>query len=96
VLIPERGATLGNFGAAAVNEHESWVTVNEGIWDDDIRARARKAPCSRRIHWQAPNLAVRFPYPSQPTLFSLTDMNVNEHAKSRCRTAFLRPLKFWN
>lgn len=82
VLIPERGATLGNFGAAAVNEHESWVTVNEGIWDDDIRARGAKGTlfCAR-IHWQAPNLAVRFPYPSQPTLFSLTDMNVNEPAE---------------
>lgn len=39
VLIPERGAELRNFGAARVNERESWVTVAEGIWSDDARRR---------------------------------------------------------
>ena len=39
VLIPERGATLGNFGAAAITENESWVTVSEGIWNDGARRR---------------------------------------------------------
>ncbi len=39
VLVPERGATLGNFGAAAVTGNESWVTVAEGIWDDKARQR---------------------------------------------------------
>ncbi len=29
VLIPERGATLGNFGAARINKNQSWVTVSE-------------------------------------------------------------------
>ena len=29
VLIPERGATLGNFGAARIDEDQSWVTVSE-------------------------------------------------------------------
>lgn len=82
VLIPERGATLGNFGAASVNEHESWVTVNEGIWDDAIRARGAKgALFCARIRWGRPNLTVRFPYPSQHALFSLADINVNEPAE---------------
>jgi len=39
VLIPERGATLGNFGAAAISERESWVTVAEGVWTDAARRR---------------------------------------------------------
>ncbi|GMV91726.1 MAG: hypothetical protein AMXMBFR82_15040 [Candidatus Hydrogenedentota bacterium] len=39
VLIPERGATLGNFGASPITPTESWVTVSEGIWSDDARAR---------------------------------------------------------
>ena len=39
VLIPERGATLGNFGAASITDNESWVTVAEGIWNDDARRR---------------------------------------------------------
>ncbi|MGD9855908.1 MAG: GDSL-type esterase/lipase family protein [Planctomycetaceae bacterium] len=39
VLLPERGATLGNSGAAAITPNESWVTVAEGIWTDDARQR---------------------------------------------------------
>ncbi len=39
VLIPERGATLGNFGASSITPTESWVSVSEGIWSDDARAR---------------------------------------------------------
>jgi len=29
VLVPERGARLGNFGVVEVNESETWVTVAE-------------------------------------------------------------------
>lgn len=39
VLLPERGATMGNFGAAPITPDESWVTVAEGIWSDDARRR---------------------------------------------------------
>lgn len=39
VVIAERGATLGNFGASSITPTESWVTVSEGIWSDDARAR---------------------------------------------------------
>ncbi len=39
VLLPERGATLGNFGAASITQSESWVTVAEGLWSDDARRR---------------------------------------------------------
>lgn len=57
ILIPERGATLGNFGAAAITEEESWVTVNEGIWDDGIRARGAKgALYVARVKWAAPTV----------------------------------------
>ncbi|NNE92110.1 MAG: hypothetical protein HKN23_10720 [Verrucomicrobiales bacterium] len=38
ILVPERGATLGNFGVAKITEHESWVTVGEG----NIKAEAIK------------------------------------------------------
>ena len=51
VLIPQRGATLGNFGAAAINEHQSWVTVAEGVWDDQARASATGALFVARIMW---------------------------------------------
>lgn len=56
VLIPERGATLGNFGAAAVSPDESWVTVSEGVWNDDIRRRgAEGATFIARVIWSRPN-----------------------------------------
>jgi hypothetical protein len=55
ILVPERGATLGNFGAAAVNENESWVTVAEGIWNDEARKRGAKgAVFVARVIWSRP------------------------------------------
>jgi hypothetical protein len=50
--VPERGATLGNFGAAAITESESWVTVCEGVWNDEIRRRgAEGALFLARVRW---------------------------------------------
>lgn len=52
VLIPENGATLGNFGACAISADESWVTVSEGVWNDDMRKRgATGATFIARIRW---------------------------------------------
>jgi lysophospholipase L1-like esterase len=42
VLIAERGGEFGNFGATAISERESWVTVCEGVWNDDARRRGAK------------------------------------------------------
>jgi len=53
VLIPERGAALGNFGAAAITPAESWVTVGEGVWNDDARKRGAKgALYVARVLWK--------------------------------------------
>ena len=52
VLVPERGATLGNFGVAAITPEESWVTVSEGVWSDDARRRgATGATWVARVRW---------------------------------------------
>lgn len=52
VLIPERGAALGNFGAAPMTPAESWVTVGEGVWNDDARKRGAKgALFVARVRW---------------------------------------------
>ncbi len=60
VLIFERGATLGNFGAAAVSPDESWVTVSEGVWNDDARRRGAKgATFVARVIWSTPNELAR-------------------------------------
>ena len=56
VLVPERGATLGNFGANPVNERESWVTVSEGLFGAASRQRgATGATFVARVIWSKPN-----------------------------------------
>ena len=62
VLVPERGGELGNFGAAAINARESWVTVSEGVWSDDARRRGAKgATFVARVRWSKPNKLGPFP-----------------------------------
>lgn len=39
VVVPERGATLGNFGVAKISADESWVTVGEGNVNADAVKR---------------------------------------------------------
>ena len=38
IVVPERGATLGNFGVSSISDDESWVTVGEG----NVSAEAEK------------------------------------------------------
>ncbi len=64
VVVPERGAELGNFGAAAISPGESWVTVSEGMFMKDSRARgAEGATFVARIRWAQPNTLVSGPAP---------------------------------
>jgi hypothetical protein len=57
VVVPERGAELGNFGCARINDRESWVTVSEGMFMKDSKARgAEGATFVARILWSKPNL----------------------------------------
>jgi lysophospholipase L1-like esterase len=56
VLIPERGGEYGNFGAAAINDREAWVTAGEGVWSDDARKRgAEGALFVARVLWSEPD-----------------------------------------
>jgi hypothetical protein len=56
ILMPERGATFGNFGAAPVTVNESWVTDAEGMFFDIARQRgAEGATLLARIIWSKPN-----------------------------------------
>lgn len=56
VVVPERGAELGNFGACVISESESWVTVSEGMFMKDSKARgAEGATFVARILWSKPN-----------------------------------------
>jgi len=60
VVVPERGAELGNFGANAVTESEAWVTVSEGLFMKDSRTRgADGSTFVARIRWSRPDRAPR-------------------------------------
>src|SRR5204863_8965791 len=55
VVVPERGAELGNFGCNYVSPNESWVTVSEGMFMKDSRQRgAEGATFVARILWSKP------------------------------------------
>ncbi|WP_435009549.1 SGNH/GDSL hydrolase family protein [Tundrisphaera lichenicola] len=55
VIVPERGAELGNFGAASIDDHEFWVTVAEGISNEGARRRGAKgAVFVARVAWGEP------------------------------------------
>lgn len=66
VLLPERGVMLGNHGAAAITEHESWVTDSEFISRlVDPQAGTRPHPRGAdgttwvgRVKWSRPNTLV--------------------------------------
>jgi len=56
VVVPERGAEMGNFGASAISAAESWVTVSEGMFMKDSKTRgAEGATFVARIVWSKPN-----------------------------------------
>lgn len=63
VLVPERGARLGNFGVTEVNEKETWVTVTEWMqtWGPNFvmkpgnRYGADNTLYAARIVWKKPN-----------------------------------------
>lgn len=62
IVVPERGAELGNFGAAAISAAESWVTVSEGMFMKDSRQRgAEGATFVARIVWSKPNALMAAP-----------------------------------
>jgi hypothetical protein len=60
IVVPERGAEMGNFGASAINANESWVTVSEGMFMKDSAKRgAEGATFVARILWSKPNATMR-------------------------------------
>lgn len=57
-LMPERGVMLGNFGATAVTEGESWVTDSEFITGGKAHEKgANGSTFAARVLWSRPNKA---------------------------------------
>ena len=56
ILIPQRGATLGNFGVTDVSPDETWVTDAEIMLHKDVEKYGSDGSVfAARIHWNKPN-----------------------------------------
>ncbi len=56
ILVPERGARLGNFGVTDVSENETWVTVSEWMQPRGVEKYGSDGSVFvARIHWNSPN-----------------------------------------
>lgn len=66
ILMPERGATFGNFGATQVSSTEAWVTDAEGIFRPEDRKRgAEGAVYLARVKWEKPGRRAMAPATDQ-------------------------------
>ncbi|MDX9882498.1 MAG: hypothetical protein RBS73_10565 [Prolixibacteraceae bacterium] len=56
ILVPERGARLGNFGVTDVSKNETWVTVSEWMQPRGVEKYGSDGSVFvARIHWNKPN-----------------------------------------
>lgn len=56
ILIPERGARLGNFGITDISPDETWVTVSEWMQPEGVEKYGSDGSVFvARIHWDKPN-----------------------------------------
>lgn len=56
ILVPERGARLGNFGITDVSPQETWVTVSEWMQPKGVEKYGSDGSLwVARIHWSQPN-----------------------------------------
>jgi hypothetical protein len=67
ILVPERGARLGNFGVTDVSQGETWVTVTEWMqtkgpnpYDSTVCEKygSDNSVFVARLKWSRPNLSV--------------------------------------
>lgn len=56
ILVPERGARLGNFGVTNISPNETWVTVSEWMQPSGVEKYGSDGSVFvARIHWDKPN-----------------------------------------
>ncbi len=56
ILVPERGARLGNFGVTDISKNETWVTVAEWMQPAGVDKHGSDGSVYvARIHWAKPN-----------------------------------------
>jgi len=60
ILVPERGARLGNFGVTDISPEETWVTVSEWMQPKGVEKYGSDGSVFvARIHWKNPNRLFR-------------------------------------
>jgi hypothetical protein len=60
ILVPERGARLGNFGVTEISEKETWVTVSEWMQPEGVEKYGSDGSVFvARIRWKKPNKSFR-------------------------------------
>lgn len=58
ILVPERGARLGNFGVTDISPKETWVTVSEWMQPEGVEKYGSDGSVFvARIRWDRPNLS---------------------------------------
>lgn len=56
ILVPERGARLGNFGITDISQHETWVTVSEWMQPKGVEKYGSDGSVFvSKIRWAKPN-----------------------------------------
>ncbi len=61
VLVPERGARLGNFGVTDISPNETWVTVSEWMQPDGVEKYGSDGSVfAARILWSKPNRIMNY------------------------------------
>ena len=59
ILLPERGARLGNFGVTDINQNETWVTVAEWMQPEGVEKYVSDGSIYVvKIRWTNPNWLV--------------------------------------
>ena len=57
IMVPERGARLGNFGVTEVGPDETWITVSEWMQPKGVEKYGSDGSVFiARIQWNTPNL----------------------------------------
>ena len=60
ILVPERGARLGNFGVTDISPNETWVTVSEWMQPEGVEKYGSDGSVYvARIGWSTPNRLIK-------------------------------------
>ncbi len=57
IVVPERGAMLGNFGVVTVSPDETWINVGEAMYKPEraLEMGAKGRVWATKIKWSRPN-----------------------------------------